>query len=215
MRATTLLAVLTFVLGASGVACSAQASAQATGSRPLEPRAAAPTPGPAAPGPIVIPIPQELGLDAEDVASVQTLANADAFRGEAVGFSGEPTAEVAALRRLARHREASRVFVLVVERGTLSAQLFALAGLYVVDPPRFQEKLASYRTLGTPVKVLHGGCDAGFDEVAVRNLLEVKGAMQLDRPDETIEQWVRRNPGNRQLVVDLVGGGLSLVLLSS
>jgi hypothetical protein len=157
----------------------------------------------------------DVDLDAEAREAAEVLANAQAFGGDAVGYAGQPTPEVAALRRLLERDDAAKAMELVIERGTLPAQLLALAGLYEADPKSFARHIETYRAMSHPVPVLHGGCANGHDDVPVSEIVSKPGAMQRSGPSETLAQWVAKNPHTRDLVLDLEGGGYPLVLIGN
>lgn len=215
MRSSLLLSAAALLLAAASAACTASPSAPRG---PASVEAKAPPPvasSEVAVASVVVPLPADLALDADAQAAVQTLANADAFGGEAVGYSGEPVPAVAALRQLLARADANRVLQLVVEHGTLAGQLLALCGLYRVDPVAFQTEVAAYRGMATPVRVNLGGCGEEIQIMPVSTLVEAPGAMQLAHPKESLADWSRRHPGNHSLVLDLLGGGYPLVIVGS
>jgi len=162
--------------------------------------------------PIVVPIPASLGLSSELRDAVQTLANAPAFGGEAVGYAGQPVEAVAALRLLLADPNAAAALAVVLEHGTLPAQLLALSGMYYADQATFRERLASYRAVSASVPVYLGGGFMGFKQQPVSKLLSAPGAVQMRGPEESWQQWAERNPGRVELVFDIEGGGYPMSL---
>jgi hypothetical protein len=166
----------------------------------------------AAANPVAVPIPVSLGLTVAAREAVQTLANAPAFGGEAVGYAGQPVAAVAALRALLAEPQAAAALTLVLEHGTLPAQLLALSGMYYADQAMFRERLESYRAVDESVPVYLGGCFVGFEQQPVSALLQAPGAVQMRGPSESWQQWAKRNPGSKTLVFDIEGGGYPMSL---
>ncbi|MBW2456765.1 MAG: hypothetical protein JRI68_19770 [Deltaproteobacteria bacterium] len=144
--------------------------------------------------------------------ALQTLANATAFGGEAVGYAGQPVAAVAALRRLLTEPQGAAALQLVVDQGTRAGQLLALSGLYYADHRAFEQLLVRYRSATDSVPVHLGGCFIGFDEQPVATLISAPGAMQLAGPHETLAQWTHRHPTRTELVYDIEGGGWPMAL---
>jgi hypothetical protein len=178
----------------------------------------APAPRPKAPitartpTPEDIAIPATLELSQNGREAVQTLGRAEAFGGSAVGYSGVPVPEVAALRTLLSEKRAAEALLLVIERGSLPGQLMALSGLYYADHASFASSLTRYRAMTTPVRVLHDGCIRGEDLVPIAELIEADGAMRLLGPSDTLAAWAQRNPGVTRVVYDIAGGSYPLVL---
>lgn len=171
------------------------------------PAEAAPEPPTAAPP---LEVPDSLGLSPEGRQAALTLARAAHFGGWAVGAAGAPTAPVEAWRVLRAEPEAAAAFRFVLANGTLAGQLMALAGLWEVDRPAFDEAVARYRGLRDPVRLETSGCVPGGPPVPASQIVERADAVRLDGPRDDIAAWSRRNPG-KPIEFDLVGGGYSAV----
>ena len=138
--------------------------------------------------------------------AVRTLANASAFGGEAVGYSGAPNAEVAALRTIVADSKAQVALQLVIEHGTLPAQLMAVSGLYYIDPDGHGDRVERYSAMTETVPMVTGGCMSGTRPVAVAKLVRAPGAIRLKGPTESFQQWAGRY-ANGPITLDIAGGG--------
>ena len=169
---------------------------------------AAPPEPPRSPAADDLPIPATLALTNEGREAVQVLGRAAVFGGAAVGYGGTPVAEVRALRTLLREDRAADALAVVLEHGTLPAQLMALSGLYFADHASFEAHLSRYRAMPAAVRYRHDGCMANEELVAVRDLVTRPGAIQLEGPHDSFAGWAKRNPGvGRTIVMDIAGGG--------
>ncbi len=162
---------------------------------------------PAAPvAQLKVPIPDDLALSQTVANAVQTLANAPAFGGEAVGYSGAPNAEVASLRSILADSNAAAALQLVIEHGTLPAQLMAVSGLYYIDPDGHGDRVQRYSAMTDTVPMVTGGCMSGTRPVAVAKLVRAPGAIRLKGPTESFQQWAGRY-ANGPITLDIAGGG--------
>jgi hypothetical protein len=155
---------------------------------------------------LVLPIPETLELTKQGRAAVQTLGNAPAFGGWAVGYGGQPLPTVAALRTLLAEKNAADALHVIIDHGTLAAQLMAVSGLYFADHARFEQRLAPYRLMQTTVPVRPNGCLGQSEQVAVAELVQATGAMAYLGPNDTLAAWVDRNPGSTSLIFDIAAG---------
>lgn len=195
-------------LAVLGTALSACASPQRTPAPSAEPVtfSAAPVAATPAPPAKTLPVPDTLALTQEARDAVQTLGNAAEFGGWAVGYGGEPLPPVRALRTLLSEPQAADALDVVIEHGTLAGQLMAVSGMYFADHARFEQRLASYRTMRATVPVRANGCLVHAEPTIVAELVQAPGSMAYLGPSDTLEAWSKRNPGTRTLVFDIAGG---------
>lgn len=112
-------------------------------------------------------------FSADERAAVQTLGNATEFGGASVGYVGTPVPEVEALRTLLATPHATEAFEIVIDHGTLPAQLMALSALWVADRTAFDAHLPPYLDLETPVTVLEDGCSFERQNVPASSLVRL------------------------------------------
>src|SRR5262245_56408851 len=134
-------------------------------------------------------IPSDLELSPKGREAIQILARAERFGGAAVGYAGSPVPEVAALRALVSAKNAARARLLVVDQGTLPAQLMARCGLYYADHAEFAQRLSSYRSRTELVSVRSDGCIDAKQNMSVRDLVSQPGAIKLSGPLDTLSDW--------------------------
>ncbi len=160
----------------------------------------------------VLPVPPAIVASADAREAVQVLGNAEAFGGAAKGYSGLPVPAVYALRTILAEKSAAELLAVVLEHGTTPAQLMALSGLYYADHAAFEQALPRFASSMEEVRVLEDGCGEDETKVRVRDLVRREGAMRMHGPDETLAQWVQRNPNTSSLTYDIVGGGYPMAL---
>lgn len=88
----------------------------------------------------------------------EVLAKAATFSSAHVGFSGETPQTVHAFRHLLRDPDGAQIFRRLLDEASLAGQLYALAGLYLVDPSVFQEAARRYEGRAETVEAMFGGC---------------------------------------------------------
>lgn len=203
------LLILACTLGAS-TACAPRDA------RPSPSAAPAPSPSPApAPAATVdyadpLPLPPDLDLTPPGRQAIQVLGHAQAFGGHAVGYSGEPLPEVVALRALLAEPHAAQALAVVMDHGTLPAQLMALSGLYYADHAEFARRLDRYKATTTPVPLAREGCSLDPREpLPASEIVQADGAVRFQGPHDTLTAWVRRNrvPDGTPFKRDIAGGG--------
>jgi hypothetical protein len=160
----------------------------------------------------VLPVPPAIVASADAREAVQVLGNAEAFGGAAKGYSGLPVPAVFALRTILAEESAAELLAVVLEHGTTPAQLMALSGLYYADHAAFERALPRFASSNEEVRVLEDGCGEDETKVRVRDLVRRDGAMRMHGPDETLAQWVQRNPNTSSLTYDIAGGGYPMAL---
>ena len=160
----------------------------------------------------VLPIPPTIVASAEAREAVQVLGNAEAFGGAAKGYSGLPVPAVHGLRTILAAQSAAELLAVVLEHGTMPAQLMALSGLYYADPAAFARAVPRYASSNEEVRVLEDGCGEEETKARVRDLVRREGAMQMSGPSETFPEWAKRNPDASTLIYDIVGGGYPMSL---
>jgi hypothetical protein len=141
-----------------------------------------------------LPVPADLILTERGRNAIQVLGHAEAFGGHAVGYSGSPLPEVVALRALLAEAHSSEALVVVLDHGTLPAQLMALSGLYFADPVLFRKRIDAYEKITAMVPRAQEGCDGEPPPSVPANLIvRTPGAIQYQGPHDTLAGWIARN----------------------
>jgi hypothetical protein len=212
LLSSSLVALLLVTSAPSLIACGAQ---------PQPPSASPETAAPSVAEPVemadlVIPPNVDATLTHDGRRAIQIVGKAAAFGGAAVGYSGTPVREVAALRTLLAEPNASDALSVVIDQGSLPGQLLALSGLYSADHDRFLSRLDDYRGRTEQVRVRRDGCSVDYEATAVGELVETRApnAVKLTGPGDTLKAWLDRTPGpsSRVVTLDIVGGGYPLTL---
>lgn len=159
-----------------------------------------------------LPIPPGIAASDEARDAVQVLGNAEAFGGAAKGYGGLPVPPVFALRTILAEERAADLLEVVLEHGTTPAQLMALSGLYFADHAAFERAVPRFASSDEEVRVLEDGCLERVTKARVRDLVRREGAMQMNGPNDTFAEWLKRNPGASPVAYDIVGGGYPMNL---
>jgi hypothetical protein len=153
-----------------------------------------PIPLPAVPYEKLLPIPNDLILTERGRNAIQVLGHAPAFGGHAVGYGGDPLPEVVALRALLAEAHSTEALVVVLDHGTLPAQLMALSGLYFADPILFRKRIDAYEKITTMVPRAQEGCDGNPPPSQPANVIvRTPGAIQYQGPHDTLAGYIERN----------------------
>ena len=145
-------------------------------------------------------------------SAIRLLASTREFGGSAVGVAGLPTPQVVALRELIAAPHAKEALEVVLEHGTVEAQLMALSGLFYADPVGQRERVERFAASEATAAVRHGGCMVGTRDVLVATLVRASGAVRLNGPEDTIYEWGKRQPKGTSIVLDIAGGGYPSML---
>jgi len=129
------------------------------------------------------------------------LETAAAFRDAAVGEAGMTPPEVHALRRLLRSPDGAERFRRLAARASPAGQIYALCGLFFLDPQAFTSELARLRRLDVKV-TRQEGCVV-FESTIASTLAEVPGTPVMSRSG-SFREWLRR--GFRASLSDIPGG---------
>lgn len=147
-------------------------------------------------------------LSPEVVRDLELMLNARDFGGLAVGAGGDSTHELRAFRRTLEHPEAGALFAHVVARGTPEGKAFGMAGLYLVDEPRFALALEQLEGSTEPVNVWMSGCGGGLPKT-LGQVLAHPDAPWLEGPSDTPSAYYARHGHSVDLESeDVVGGFL-------
>jgi hypothetical protein len=130
----------------------------------------------------------------------QVLISATSFDDIAVGYAGATPATVHAYRSLLGAADGAERFRTVLKRAAPAGQLYALCGLFFLDPASFDEGLARLRTSGAPLEHMIGCTQS---RTTLRDLLAHEEEAPLLSRDITADAW-RRGPYPARL--DIAGG---------
>ena len=155
----------------------------------------------------VLPGATSAAPSAETQAAVDGLLKADAFQGAAIGIAGTLSDGVRAFRILARDKEAAAHFDRIAREGTPAGRLYALAGLYVVDPAAYRRLRQGAVSPETKVQTTFGCIMSQEDAATLLRRIdngdysaEFLGA---EKGSAWVEKWVARSPGGSQTAVDV------------
>lgn len=100
----------------------------------------------------------------------QTLLTAERFTDDAIYDGGVTPNEVIALRKLLKDPQAGAALEELERRATMPGRLFALCGLYYVNPSVFRERVESYRG-NEQIVFFQTGCE-GIRDQSVAELVD-------------------------------------------
>jgi len=96
----------------------------------------------------------ELPTTREDALHV--LQTTEQFEDTAIGEGGRPSAEVFSFVRLLNEPDAVQVFHSLLDQAHVAGQLYALAGLYLLDHDLYATQIGRYKTNDTWVSTMFG-----------------------------------------------------------
>lgn len=142
----------------------------------------------------------------------RVLASAWVFKSSAVGYSGRTPPEVDALRILVEDpRGAAALRELLVRARWTPGRLYALCGLFYVDPDTFRTEVDRWRGSREVVETLTGCCGG---RARVGDLIESDGPnpVRLRGSEQRLEDWLARargsaSDGKFRWSEDILGGG--------
>jgi hypothetical protein len=129
------------------------------------------------------------------------LYEASAFRDAAVGYAGTTPPEVRAFRRVFASPDGVRRFRRLVASASPAGQLYALCGLFFLDPPSFDAELRRLKRRDAKV-TQQQGCIV-FESSLSSVLASAPGAPQMSHSGD-FRHWLRNGFG---APVDDVAGG--------
>ena len=88
----------------------------------------------------------------------KTLLKARMFSLDRVGIAGQTPETVEAFRFLLADPLGPQSFKQLLEEGSLPGQVYALAGIYLTDPPSFHEAAARFEDNAQMLETAFGGC---------------------------------------------------------
>jgi len=134
----------------------------------------------------------------------QMLLAAERFTDDAIYAGGVTPNEVIALRKLLKDPNAGAALEELERRETMPGHLFALCGLYYVDPSVFREQIETYRDK-REIVFFQSGCE-GIHDQPVAGLVD-RGDGQAVRlvPGQTNREWLKAHVGSYRY--DILGGG--------
>jgi len=132
----------------------------------------------------------------------QVLVSATSFDDVAVGYEGTTPAVVHAFRALLKAPDGATRFGTVLERAGPAGQLYALCGLFFLDPAAFDERIARLRGRRAPLERMDGCIKT---RTTLREMLAREKRAPLMSHAGTAEDWRRRPYPKRQ---DIAGGSV-------
>ena len=146
--------------------------------------------------------------------AAKILLETERFTDDAIGEGCETPIEVDALRTLVREKEAAAALRVLAEKATTPGRLFALCGLWYVDPQAFGRAAAALREeRGEDEVHTLMGCCGGTRTVAGLLKYDGEGApVRLRDRRQTIREW-REEAKAEDYFEDIVGGGYPAILL--
>ncbi len=143
----------------------------------------------------------------------RVLLRAEVFDGSRTGSDGEPSEPVLGLRLLLEHPEARAALLSLLDEASLAGQLYALCGLWLIDPPTFDQRVAPYLSDLRLVEFCPVGCSARRVPVADVVASSAPGAIRLTPAERSITDywaWRATQPWREGIppVADIVGGAL-------
>ncbi|MEX2212883.1 MAG: hypothetical protein WD768_02065 [Phycisphaeraceae bacterium] len=145
-------------------------------------------------------------------AAFAVLLNTDTFAQAYVGFAGSKSVQVDAYQTLLAEPDAAAVFDDLLRRARVPGQLYALCGIYLVAPQKYDEAQRNVLTaevLAADAEVTHmAGCI--IDSASVRELVNNTSPHTARlRRGETILQWFERvKPAEKSVRFDISGGAI-------
>jgi hypothetical protein len=107
--------------------------------------------------------PSDTGADSADMqqdntTAFQTLKNAEALESAYIGFAAMPSENLKSLREIMSSSEAESTLVLLYEQGNLTAKLYAIIGLQLLEQEDAARKLIqdARQFHGTTVRTMDG-----------------------------------------------------------
>lgn len=102
--------------------------------------------------------------DAEIAEAYGMLRDAETFASTCVGFASAMPPEIPGWRAIVSHPHAAEHFAALLRTARGPGQMYALAGLYVADRARFDERVPAYLRSDERVPVM-SGCVGSVTEV--------------------------------------------------
>ena len=106
-----------------------------------------------------------------------TLVKASMFSLDHVGFGGITPETVRAFRFLLEDTSGPQAFLRLLNEGSLSGQMYALAGIYLIDRSRFVQAVKQLEHRTEMVEAMFGGCVV--DECSVSDLVRMISSGEL------------------------------------
>ncbi|HSO35281.1 MAG TPA: hypothetical protein VLT33_22285, partial [Labilithrix sp.] len=177
-----------FVLCALVPACTAPAPSSAEGMPPAFEATSPPAPAAAAPD------------------AYETLKTATVFESAHVGYGGELSHNAKAFRALLAAPDPRRAMRALYTEGSLAGKLYAVAGLYLVDPESFEPAARALAKRGGDVMTRYG-CMGGSSTIT--EILFAKGARVMIPRGKSITDYFAHSSGG---MGDIAGGYVPLEL---
>lgn len=144
-------------------------------------------------------------LSPGDKKAFQTIAAAERFCDEAVGYSGQVPQVVLALRALLKSDQGDAAFKQLLADATIAGKLYALCGLYYTDPGYFEQAVQPFRRSDKEVQTFMG-CIISRDRVGSIVEQSRSDVVRLTSRTQTIKQWATETK-RKSMSYDIVGGG--------
>jgi hypothetical protein len=160
-------------------------------------------------GPIQRPIDSMKRIQSVDQAYL-ILLQAEDFAEGPVGYAGQTPPEHFALAYLVNHPTGKQFLVRLLESGSIQSKLYAICGLYFLDPSLFNDQIMKYRSDKTKVPVQQG-CIGSFSPVAkvIRSTQPGLPRIVLMHPHEPLAEAQKRAlKGVGSFQWDISGGGI-------
>lgn len=109
--------------------------------------------------------------------ALHVLENTERFADIAIGYAGAPSAEVCAFGILVKEDDAVPVFERLLTDAGMAGQLYALAGLYLLDHGRYAQVVGRYETSETYVSTMFGCIIGGMK---AGEIVHASGHRELD-----------------------------------
>ena len=166
---------------------------------------------------------QSQGIIAGDPAlrdAYYTLLHSDVWISNRVyGYSGEETNRMAvALDILVKNAKGKDLILSLLKSGNPTGRLYALCGLYVVDPVRFDEEIKPFKndtnhviTIAADTTDRERICDIVFSPYGDR---QGEARVVLSR-GQSVSEWLRQHDSGVRAYMDISGGGIPSTLIQS
>lgn len=147
--------------------------------------------------------PQEIRGRLQARKAYALLRDAKEFTSSHVDSAGSPSCLVVAFQEVLGSRSAKMAFKRLLGEATIEGQLYALSGLYLVDPEVFAAAVPRYRAMTTRATTQFG-CVVG--QMPVHLIVETGAPLD---PKE-LKTWHEENPLAEYPPVDIISGGWPL-----
>jgi hypothetical protein len=142
-------------------------------------------------------------------SAYETLKTATVFEDSHIGYGGSLSPNAAAFRAILASPDPKATMRALYTEGTVVGKLYAVAGLYLVDPPAFEPAVRALAKHGGNVKIQQG-CMRG--EMPVAEVLFASGSRIMIPRGTTIHDYFARNTSGA--MSDIAGGFTPLRLAS-